>query len=259
MDGGYQQNNGYGRQINTSPDDPGKMFVGGLSWDTTEDKLKTYFEQFGSVKDVMIKRDMITQQSRGFGFVLFHESDSVEKVLKSEHLLDGKNIDPKRARALRKDNKLFVGGLSPDTTEETIKKYFSSYGEIDCIERPKDRATQKFRGFCFIAFSKDGLVKEIINESKFHTIDGRQCEVKDGDNSKRQRQQQGGYQSGYQQAGQYDYSQWQMAQGQQGGYGSYGGYGNQGQGGAQNGSSNGNSGGKSKSSGRGAQSNFKPY
>jgi len=302
--GGYQQNNsgGFGRMINTSPDDPGKMFVGGLSWDTNEEKLKTYFEQFGDVKDVMIKRDMNTGQSRGFGFVLFSDSESVEKVLKSEHLLDNKSIDPKRARALRKDNKLFVGGLSPDTTEETIRKYFGSYGEIDCIERPRDRNTQKFRGFCFIAFAKDGLVKEIINESKFHTIDGRQCEVKDGDNSKRQRQQQGGYQSGYQQSGQYDYSQWQMAQAQQwygaygggyggggydytsgyggygsygsypgygqggqgggyqGGYGGYGAYSNQNQGGqgaGQNGANN--SGGKSKSAGRGSQSNFKPY
>jgi len=253
MNGQYNQNSsGFGRMINTSPDDPGKMFVGGLSWETTEDKLKAYFEQFGEVKDVSIKRDMNTNQSRGFGFILFSDPESVEKVvLKSEHLLDNKNIDPKRARALRKDNKLFVGGLSPDTTEETIRKYFSNYGEIDCIERPRDRNTQKFRGFCFIAFAKDGLVKEIISESKFHTIDGRQCEVKDGDNSKRQRQQQGGYQSGYQQQGQYDYSQWQMQQAQQwygaygggyggggydytsgyGGYGSYGAYPGYGQGG----------------------------
>lgn len=224
MNGGYNQNSsGFGRMINTSPDDPGKMFVGGLSWETTEEKLEAYFKQFGEVKDVSIKRDMTTQQSRGFGFVLFENPESVEKVvLKSEHLLDNKNIDPKRARALRKDNKLFVGGLSPDTTEETIRTYFGNYGEIDCIERPRDRNTQKFRGFCFIAFAKDGLVKEIIAESKFHTIDGRQCEVKDGDNSKRQRQQQGGYQSGYQQQGQYDYSQWQMAQAQQW-YGAYGG------------------------------------
>jgi len=37
--------------------------VGGLSWQTTPDKLKEYFGQFGSVTDVLIMKDPITQVS----------------------------------------------------------------------------------------------------------------------------------------------------------------------------------------------------
>ena len=40
---------------------PGKLFVGGLSWTTSEEKLREYFQQFGLVEDVLIMRDNITQ------------------------------------------------------------------------------------------------------------------------------------------------------------------------------------------------------
>ena len=53
-----------------------------------------------------------------------------------EHKLDGKLIDPKRAKALKgkePPKKVFVGGLSPDTSEEQIKEYFGAFGEVpDC-------------------------------------------------------------------------------------------------------------------------------
>lgn len=49
-----------------------------------------------------------------------------------EHRLDGRNIDPKRAMAMKKDpvKKIFVGGLNPEATEETIREYFGAFGEV---------------------------------------------------------------------------------------------------------------------------------
>jgi len=39
----------------------GKLFVGGLSWQTTLEKLREYFGQFGSVTDVLVMKDPVTQ------------------------------------------------------------------------------------------------------------------------------------------------------------------------------------------------------
>lgn len=111
-----------------------KMFVGGLSQYTTTGGLIEYFEQFGKVQDVDIKTDPHTGASRGFGFILFEEAESVERVtVGGPHNLDGKRIDPKTAS---KNSKIFVGGLKPETTDEVIKAYFTEqFGVVDSYER----------------------------------------------------------------------------------------------------------------------------
>ena len=73
---------------------PSRLFVGSLSWDTTEEALHTLFSQYGEVTDVVILSDRDTGRSRGFGFVTF--SDRKEGTRAVEQLdgweLDGRNI-----------------------------------------------------------------------------------------------------------------------------------------------------------------------
>ena len=85
-------------------------------------------------QDVDIKTDPYTGASRGFGFILFEEASSVEKVVVGgPHNLDGKRIDPKNAS---KNSKIFVGGLKNETTDEDVRKYFEdNFGAIETFER----------------------------------------------------------------------------------------------------------------------------
>lgn len=64
----------------------GKIYVGNLSWGTTEDELKALFEQHGEVKTASIILDKESGRSRGFGFV---EMDNSQEAINA---LNGKDF-----------------------------------------------------------------------------------------------------------------------------------------------------------------------
>eukprot|EP00042_Codosiga_hollandica_P053938 m.717854 g.717854 ORF g.717854 m.717854 type:complete len:417 (+) comp58809_c1_seq2:137-1387(+) len=72
-----------------------KLFVGGLSYDTTEGSLRATFETVGPVEAAWIKKHRDTGKSRGFAFVLFvTEKDAAEAL----RVLDGKECDGRPMR-----------------------------------------------------------------------------------------------------------------------------------------------------------------
>jgi cold-inducible RNA-binding protein len=72
-----------------------KLFVGGVSWNTTDEGLREAFEKFGEVTDAVIITDRETGRSRGFGFVTFQNNDDAEKAVKS---MDGTELDGRTIR-----------------------------------------------------------------------------------------------------------------------------------------------------------------
>ncbi|KAI8019790.1 Heterogeneous nuclear ribonucleoprotein 1 [Camellia lanceoleosa] len=74
-----------------------KIFVGGLASTATEADFKKYFEQFGTITDVVVMYDHNTQRPRGFGFITYDSEDAVDKVLlKTFYELNGKMVEVKR-------------------------------------------------------------------------------------------------------------------------------------------------------------------
>jgi len=72
--------------------DLGKLFIGGISWDTDEERLKEYFGSYGEVVEAMIMRDRATGRARGFGFVVFADPAVAERVTRDKHLIDGRSV-----------------------------------------------------------------------------------------------------------------------------------------------------------------------
>ncbi|TQE09585.1 hypothetical protein C1H46_004804 [Malus baccata] len=70
--------------------DRGKLFIGGISWETSEDKLKEYFSNYGDVLQTVVMRDKISGRPRGFGFVVFVDPAVLDRVLQDQHTIDGR-------------------------------------------------------------------------------------------------------------------------------------------------------------------------
>ena len=91
-----------------------KLFVGNLSWSTTDDSLRAFFEQVGTVESARVVMDKMTGRSRGFGFVEMPNAEEGAKAIAelNEKDLDGRNIRvnealPEGERPPRRD---FNGG-----------------------------------------------------------------------------------------------------------------------------------------------------
>jgi RNA recognition motif-containing protein len=67
-----------------------KLYVGGLSYNTTEDTLKDTFSKAGTVESATIIIDRMSNRSKGFGFV---EMSTDEEAQKAIEMFDGKDID----------------------------------------------------------------------------------------------------------------------------------------------------------------------
>ncbi|XP_066564580.1 heterogeneous nuclear ribonucleoprotein A1b isoform X2 [Amia ocellicauda] len=169
------------------PEQLRKLFIGGLSFETTDESLRAHFEQWGVLTDCVVMRDPSTKRSRGFGFVTYSSVQEVDAAMDARpHKVDGRVVEPKRAVS-REDStrpgahmtvkKIFVGGIKEDTEEHHLRDYFSEFGKIEVIEIMTDRASGKKRGFAFVTFDDHDSVDRIVIQ-KYHTVNGHNCEVR---------------------------------------------------------------------------------
>ncbi len=76
------------------------LYVGGLSFDTTEDGLRTFFEQSGTVESASVITDRDSGRSRGFGFVEMTTEAEASKAIEELNgkMLDGRTLTVNEAR-----------------------------------------------------------------------------------------------------------------------------------------------------------------
>ncbi|PZC83958.1 hypothetical protein B5X24_HaOG206304 [Helicoverpa armigera] len=180
-------------------DEKGKLFVGGLSWETSQENLQRYFSRYGDVIDCVVMKNSESGRSRGFGFVTFAEPALVNVVLQNgPHQLDGRTIDPKpcNPRTLQKPKrgggypKVFLGGLPSNVTETDLRVFFGRYGKVMEVVIMYDQEKKKSRaccrgertcvhnaGFGFLSF-EDEISVERVTQEHFINLNGKQVEIK---------------------------------------------------------------------------------
>ncbi|XP_034151670.1 heterogeneous nuclear ribonucleoprotein A1b isoform X2 [Esox lucius] len=169
------------------PEQLRKLFIGGLSFETTDESLRAHFEQWGTLTDCVVMRDPANKRSRGFGFVTYSGVNEVDAAMEARpHKVDGRLVEPKRAVS-REDSsrpgahvtvkKIFVGGIKEDTEDSHLRDYFEQFGKIEVIDIMTDRNSGKKRGFAFVTFDDHDAVDRIVIQ-KYHTVNGHNCEVR---------------------------------------------------------------------------------
>jgi RNA recognition motif-containing protein len=183
--------------------DEAKIFVGGLSWSTSDEGLEKYFSQYAQVTHANIVLDRNTGKPRGFGFVTFADQASIATVMAQVHNIDGKTVELKRAASRgeavphqdkggmqrhnpanarinkqrdQNERKIFVGGLLVYLTGEDLTEYFGKYGQVEDSRVMIDRNTGRSRGFGFVTFASTEDVDNVIRHR--HTIQGKSVEIK---------------------------------------------------------------------------------
>ncbi|MFZ4714653.1 MAG: RNA recognition motif domain-containing protein [Bacteriovoracaceae bacterium] len=90
-----------------------KLFIGGLSWNTTNESLLDAFSKYGETTECKVVMDRVTGKSKGFGFVAFESQSAADAGLEgmANQMLDGRTIKvdyatekPASERAPRSNN-----------------------------------------------------------------------------------------------------------------------------------------------------------
>ncbi|KAI1706904.1 RNA recognition motif domain-containing protein [Ditylenchus destructor] len=151
-------------------DEKYRIFVGGLLKETSKETLHDYFSQFGDIFacSIVYNEDNL---SKGFGYVVYKSQDSIDRALNSQsHCIDNKIVYVKQADSRRRGLTLFIGNLSPQTNDESLRKHFSNYGQLTQCNVKIDRKTGLSRGFGYVEF---GLKEELeCARAAHHIIDG---------------------------------------------------------------------------------------
>jgi RNA recognition motif-containing protein len=84
-----------------------KLFVGGLSWGTTDETLNGAFSKFGEIAEAKVITDRETGRSRGFGFVTFANDENAASAIAE---MNGTELDGRTIKVNEAEDKGFRAG-----------------------------------------------------------------------------------------------------------------------------------------------------
>lgn len=176
-----------------------KLFIRGLGWETTTEKLRTLFSSFGDIEEAVVITDKATGKSKGYGFVTFKHVDSALVALKEpSKKIDGRMTVTQLAAAGNSGanmgvggvdvslRKIFVGNVPFEISSERLLGHFSAYGEVEEGPLGFDKQTGKEKGFAFFIYkTEEGARASLVDPVK--NIDGHQVMCKLAEDGKKRK------------------------------------------------------------------------
>ncbi|KAJ9563145.1 hypothetical protein OSB04_008305 [Centaurea solstitialis] len=172
------------RSIADSDPTQRKLFIRGIGWETTTEKLRSIFSGFGELEEAIVITDKTTGKSKGYGFVTFRHIDGAILALKEpSKKIDGRITVAQLAAARESGGcdvsmrKIYVGNVPFEVSSERLLSHFSSYGEIEEGPLGFDKQSGKQKGFAFFVYkTEEGARNSLVDPMK--NIDGNQVMCK---------------------------------------------------------------------------------
>ncbi|PIA47984.1 hypothetical protein AQUCO_01400522v1 [Aquilegia coerulea] len=168
-----------------------KLFVHGLGWETSSEKLREFYSQYGEIEDCNVVADKITGKSKGYGFLCFKHRRSAQKALKEpQKKIESRmtacqlasagpvstNFQPQQQQSTNSSQnlsqeslqrKIYVGNVHSDISSDRLLAFFSKYGEIEEGPLGFHKQTGKSKGYAlFIYKTVEGARKALEEPSK---------------------------------------------------------------------------------------------
>lgn len=129
------------------------LYIGNIDQRVDESILWELFIQCGPVISVHIPRDKITSENQGFGFLEFRNEDDCDYALKIMNMIKlfGKPLRLSKASQDKRSQEiganLFIGNISENTDEKTLRDVFSAFGNIITLKFGKESEKSKKHAF----------------------------------------------------------------------------------------------------------------
>ncbi|CAL4910649.1 unnamed protein product [Urochloa decumbens] len=175
-----------------------KVYVGGIPYYSSEDDIRSFFEGCGSITAIDCMTFPESGKFRGIAILTFKTDAAAQRALAMDGAEMGEfylKIQPYKHNREKEDfapkfiegyNRIYVGNLPWDITEDDLKKFFSEC-KISSIRFGTDKETSDFKGYAHIDFS-DGTSLAVALKLDQKVIKGRpvriRCAVPKKDNQK---------------------------------------------------------------------------
>ena len=147
-----------------------KIFVHGLSQETTTEILTDSFNPYGEIENCNIVIDKITGKSKGFGFVLFKSRSGAQNALKQPQKKIGGRTSFCQLAFLgsvhEPSRKIYVVNLRADCNIDRLRSYFEKFGGIEDMQVERDQGSGKLKGYAFFTYRTAEGFRRALEEPK---------------------------------------------------------------------------------------------